>query len=121
MLLSGSTEPQRSFFSQGAASDPTADNTCSGWDPNTDTNADRHDGYSAGRAGSPLAGRSDDKLLISVEEAAQRLDIGRTLFFELIRSGRIRTIRVGRLRKVPIESLRDFVERQSASEAAELR
>ncbi|HEY9420018.1 MAG TPA: hypothetical protein VIW92_01260 [Thermoanaerobaculia bacterium] len=41
------TEPQRSFFSQGAASDPTADNTCSGWDPNTDTTADRHDGYSA--------------------------------------------------------------------------
>ena len=74
-----------------------------------------------GRAGSTLAGRSDDKLLISVEEAAQRLDIGRTLFFELIRSGRIRTIRVGRVRKVPVESLRDVVEQQSGSEATDPR
>ncbi len=72
-------------------------------------------------AGSPLTGPSDDRLVISVEEAAQRLDIGRTLFFELIRAGRIRTIRVGRLPKVPVESLRDFVERQSISETTEPR
>ncbi len=32
---------QRGFFSQGQASDSPADNTCSGWDPNTDSNSDR--------------------------------------------------------------------------------
>lgn len=40
-------EPQRTFFPQSSAADPGAGNTCSGWDPNTDTGSDRHDGYSA--------------------------------------------------------------------------
>ncbi|WP_034221042.1 excisionase family DNA-binding protein [Actinotalea ferrariae] len=60
----------------------------------------------------PQAHYNTEKLLISVEEAAERLDIGRTLLFELIRTDQIRTIRVGRLRKVPVESLHEFVERQ---------
>jgi hypothetical protein len=34
------------------------------------------------------------------------------LLFELILTDQIRTIRVGRLRKVPVESLHEFVERQ---------
>ncbi len=33
--------PQLSYFSQVAAADTTANNTCSGWDPNTDTTPDR--------------------------------------------------------------------------------
>lgn len=33
--------PQLSYFSQAAASDPSASNTCAGWDPNDDSNADR--------------------------------------------------------------------------------
>ena len=56
----------------------------------------------------------DTRVLLSVEEAAERLDIGRSTFYELIRSRQIRTIHVGRLRKVPVESLREFVDRQSA-------
>jgi Tfp pilus tip-associated adhesin PilY1 len=38
---------QRGYFDQGEAADPLADNTCSGWDPNTDATSDRHSGYSA--------------------------------------------------------------------------
>jgi excisionase family DNA binding protein len=63
-------------------------------------------------AGRPAHHRSPDRLLLSVEEAAERLDIGRTLLFELIRTGQLSTIRPGRLRKVPVESLREFVEQQ---------
>jgi Tfp pilus tip-associated adhesin PilY1 len=37
---------QRGYFDQGEAADPVTGNTCSGWDPNTDTNSDKHDGYS---------------------------------------------------------------------------
>ncbi len=39
--LLNQANPQLAYFSQGFAVDTTATNTCSGWDPNTDTTADR--------------------------------------------------------------------------------
>ena len=59
--------------------------------------------------------RPDAELLLSVEAAAERLDIGRTLLYELIAAGQIQTIHVGRLHKVPVESLHEYIERQRAS------
>ena len=58
--------------------------------------------------------RTDDRLLLSVEDAAERLDIGRTMLYELISAGQIHTIHVGRLRKVPVEALREYVDRLRA-------
>ncbi len=40
------TNPELSYFQQGYANDVSATNTCSGWDPNTDTTSDRFSGYS---------------------------------------------------------------------------
>jgi len=54
---------------------------------------------------------TDDKLLLTVVEAAHRLGIGRTLMYELLGSGQIRSVHVGRLHKVPAEALANFVER----------
>ncbi len=71
---------------------------------------DRHRRTRRDRARQPT---SETKVLLSVEEAADRLDIGRSTFYELIRTDQIRTIHVGRLRKVPVDSLREFVDRQS--------
>lgn len=51
----------------------------------------------------------DEKLLLSVVEAARRLGIGRTLMYELVLSGEVRSVHVGRLRKVPVEALRAYV------------
>lgn len=48
---------------------------------------------------------NDDRLLLSVVEAARRLGIGRTLMYELLGSGQIRSVHVGRLRKIPVEAL----------------
>lgn len=56
-----------------------------------------------------LTVRADNRLLLTVEEAADRLGIGRSLMYELIRCGQIASIRVGRLRRVPLESLMDYV------------
>jgi excisionase family DNA binding protein len=56
-----------------------------------------------------LTVRTDDRLLLTVEEAADRLGIGRSLMYELIGRGQIASIRVGRLRRVPLESLTDYV------------
>ena len=58
--------------------------------------------------------RTDDRILLSVEDAAERLDIGRTMLYEPISAGAIHAIHVGRLRKVPVEALREYVDRQRA-------
>src|SRR5262249_41164256 len=42
-----------------------------------------------------------DGLLLTVEEAAQRLRLGRTLVYQLISSGELESVTVGRLRRVP--------------------
>ena len=59
-----------------------------------------------------LTVQSDERLLLSVVEAAHRLDIGRTLMYELLTSGQIESVHVGRLHKVPADALEAFVARQ---------
>ena len=49
------------------------------------------------------------KLLLSVEEAAETLTIGRTTMFALIKKGSVETVQIGTRRLVPYESLRTFV------------
>jgi Tfp pilus tip-associated adhesin PilY1 len=41
------TNPEITYFGQSYAADANASNTCSGWDPNTDTTNDQFNGYSA--------------------------------------------------------------------------
>jgi hypothetical protein len=56
--------------------------------------------------------RPDASLLLSVEVAAGRLDIGRTLLYELIVAGKIQTIHVRGLHQGLVESLHESVEHQ---------
>jgi len=55
---------------------------------------------------------SDDRLLLTVAEAAHRLGIGRTLMYELLGSGEVDSVHVGRLHKVPADALTTYVDRQ---------
>jgi len=55
------------------------------------------------------AGHADGKLLLTVDEAADRLGIGRTLMYRLMSSGAVQSVTVGRLRRVPSESLSEYV------------
>jgi len=50
-----------------------------------------------------------EPLLLTVEEAAELLLIGRSLMYELIRDGSIATIHIGRLRRVPREALTAYI------------
>jgi excisionase family DNA binding protein len=50
-----------------------------------------------------------DELLLTVEEAARRLQLGRTLTYRLISSGELESVTVGRLRRVPAECLTEYV------------
>ncbi|GGO98523.1 helix-turn-helix domain-containing protein [Wenjunlia tyrosinilytica] len=49
--------------------------------------------------------------LLTVEEAARRLRIGRTTCYSLIRSGELESVPVGRLRRVPADAVTEFVSR----------
>jgi excisionase family DNA binding protein len=54
---------------------------------------------------------ADDKLLLRIEEAAKRLGIGRSLMYRLVLSGQVQSVPLGRLRRIPAEALREYVER----------
>ena len=49
------------------------------------------------------------RLVLTVEEAADRLGVGRTLMYALVKSGAVESIVIGRLRRIPAGALDDFV------------
>jgi excisionase family DNA binding protein len=51
-------------------------------------------------------------VLLTVEEAARRLQIGRTVCYRLISSGELESITVGHLRRVPADAVPEFVTRR---------
>ena len=50
-----------------------------------------------------------EKLLLTVEEAAQALGIGRTRAFALIRGGQMHSVKIGTSRRVPLDALHEFI------------
>jgi excisionase family DNA binding protein len=57
------------------------------------------------------AGNGLPVLLLRPEDAARALGVGRTKVYELMRSGALRSVRVGGLRRVPVAALNEFVIR----------
>jgi len=51
----------------------------------------------------------DDHLLVTPEEAARRLSLGRTTVYELMATGELESVRIGRSRRIPVSSLVSFV------------
>jgi excisionase family DNA binding protein len=59
-------------------------------------------------------------VLLTVEETARRLRIGRTTCFQLVLAGEIESVTVGRLRRVPADAVPAYVTklRHRPAEAA---
>ena len=53
--------------------------------------------------------QTEPRLLLRVDEAGHRLNLGRTVMYELIRSGRLRSVKVGKLRLIPPSAVVEFV------------
>ena len=49
-------------------------------------------------------------ILYSVEEVADILHIGRSTVFNLIKQGKIQSIKLGRSRRVPIDAMQTYVD-----------
>ena len=52
-----------------------------------------------------------ENLLLTPERAGERLDIGRTRVYELMASGELRSVKIGRSRRIPASALQEFVGR----------
>jgi excisionase family DNA binding protein len=55
-------------------------------------------------------------LLMRPEDAAEVLGLGRTKVYELMRSGALRSVRIGRLRRIPATALTEFVAELEAQQ-----
>jgi excisionase family DNA binding protein len=51
-----------------------------------------------------------EKLLLTAEEAGERLSLSRSKVYELMAEGLLESVRVGRSRRVPVQALPPFVE-----------
>ncbi len=50
------------------------------------------------------------RIVLTVEEAAEHLSIGRTLMYALVAAGEIESVRIGRLRRIPRDALITYVD-----------
>lgn len=77
----------------------------------------------AAKAEHPEAGQEPERqmperVLLTVEEAANYLGVGRTLMYRLIRDGEIETVQIHRLRRVPREAIDAYATRIQAEQNA---
>jgi len=49
------------------------------------------------------------KLLLTPEEAAHLIAVGRSKMYELIASGAVKSVKIGTLRRVPAKALDEYV------------
>lgn len=62
----------------------------------------------------PTHGEKEDKLVYSFQELWTHSGLGRDYLREAIRSGRLRSIKVGRVYKVPKSELEAFILREAS-------
>lgn len=55
-------------------------------------------------------------LLVTVEDAARMLSLGRSSVYALVAKGRIQSILIGRSRRIPVTALQSFIAAELADE-----
>jgi excisionase family DNA binding protein len=56
-------------------------------------------------------------IVLTVEQAAERLGIGRTLMYSLVSSGEVESVTIGRLRRIPSDALVQYINKLRADAA----
>lgn len=55
--------------------------------------------------------RGTPRIMLTVEQTAAALNIGRTTVFALIKSGELRSLHIGRLRRIPLDEIQAYTTR----------
>ena len=71
-------------------------------------------------AGATQPAQTVNKLLITVNEAATSLSIGRPKMWQLVMRGEVPSIKIGASRRIPVSVLEDYVQQKLAAAEAEL-
>ncbi len=53
--------------------------------------------------------KASEPVLITVEEMAKMLSIGRTVAWELVRKRKVKSVKIGRTRRIPITAIQEYV------------
>lgn len=53
--------------------------------------------------------RTVEAVLLTVEQAADALGLGRTNLYKLLENGTLRSVKIGRARRIPIDAIHEFV------------
>ena len=59
-----------------------------------------------------------EKLLLSAEDVAEALTISRTRVYEILAAGELFSVRLGKVRRIPRESLAEYIEKLREEEVA---
>ncbi len=59
-----------------------------------------------------------ERLMLKPLEAAEAIGMGRTAFYRLVKAGQIPACRVGKSIRIPVNALREWVEKQVGSNGA---
>ena len=51
------------------------------------------------------------QILMTVEQAAKALSVGRTQMFKLIADGSVASVRIGRSRRVSVDAIREYARK----------
>lgn len=54
-------------------------------------------------------GQAEPRRMLTVEQAAEALNVGRTTMFALVKSGDIESVRIGHLRRIPADAIDAYV------------
>ena len=60
---------------------------------------------------SAMATATKPRIVLTVEEAAECLGIGRTLMYALVMAREVESVQIGRLRRIPVDALDMYVAR----------
>jgi len=52
-----------------------------------------------------------ERVLLTPEEAAERLGVGRTTVYALIKAGELDSVQIGRLRRIPVIAVQEYATR----------
>ena len=52
-----------------------------------------------------------DRVLLTPEEVAEALHIGRCTVYDLIRTNQLRSFKIGKLRRIPVDAVHEFAKR----------
>jgi excisionase family DNA binding protein len=57
-----------------------------------------------------------ERVLLTVEEAAERLNIGKTKTYALVKSGELESVLIGRLRRIHVDAINAYAARLVADQ-----